>query len=265
HLPLDGQVDGEGGPEGAGQVPALLNPWTEILLEEGAALSHLRLRAGLPGAFHLGGVQLRQARHSAYRGLLLELGAPGRGAALERLELGARLAGEGARCELGGLLLAGGGARQDLLLGVAHAAPRCLSRQRVKGVLDGQARAAFTGQVLVAPGAAGSDARQACHHLLLSPRAEGDARPELEIHTDEVQCAHGATVGPPDEEALFYLRSRGLDPASALSLLVHGFVRELLAEVHPAGLRRRALGEVLARLPGGGGEAAGLLLEGEAA
>jgi len=118
-------------------------------------------------------------------------------------------------------------------------------------VLDDEARGVFSGRVVVHPDAQKSDAEQSNRNLLLSPRAEADSRPQLEIYADDVKCAHGSATGSLDPEQLFYLRSRGLDAERARQLLVYGFAADALARLPLDGLRRRlaaALGERL--LPG---------------
>ena len=108
----------------------------------------------------------------------------------------------------------------------------------------------FTGRIVVAPGAARTDAVQRTDSLLLSPRAETDARPELEIYADDVKCAHGATVGQIDEAALFYLRSRGLDSAHARNVLTYAFAAQAVDRIDGASLRSRAAAALRSRLPG---------------
>jgi Fe-S cluster assembly protein SufD len=114
---------------------------------------------------------------------------------------------------------------------VDHAVPRCESRQLFKGVLDGTARAVFNGRIIVRPNAQKTDATQTNKHLLLSDGVEVDSKPQLEIFADDVKCTHGAAEGQLAPEAIFYLRSRGLDEATARRLLTLGFVREVVDRI----------------------------------
>jgi Fe-S cluster assembly protein SufD len=132
---------------------------------------------------------------------------------------------------------------------IDHATPHGTSHQLYKGILGDRATAAFSGRILVRPDAQKTDARQANHNLLLSPHAVADSKPQLEIFADDVKCAHGATVGQLDDEAIFYLRSRGLSPADARTLLVRAFAGEVPARLEHPVLRAYAEARVAARLP----------------
>ena len=135
---------------------------------------------------------------------------------------------------------------------VDHLRPRGTSREWYKGVLDDAARAVFTGRVVVHPEARQTDAQQGNRNLLLSRDAEADSRPQLEIHADDVRCAHGEATGRIDAEQLFSLRSRGLDAARARGLLVYAFAADVLAHMQFAPLRRQLAAELAGRwLPGG--------------
>lgn len=155
-----------------------------------------------------------------------------RGASPMRHEVSALLQGEGAQAVLNGVMLLRGKEHADTTTRITHEAPHCLSRQNYKTVLNDKARGVFQGRITVAKGAQKSDGRQLSHALLLSDQAEMDAKPELEIYADDVQCSHGSAIGDLDENMMFYLRSRGLDEARARALLVQGFVSELLEHIH---------------------------------
>lgn len=227
---------------GLGGGADLTNAFTDARLEPGAGLEHVRVQREGPHAVHVALLTARLAEGARFHGLTLSLGA-----ALARLETDVRLLGEGASADLDGLYVVDEQRSADLVTHVDHAVPRAKSRQLVKGVLDGESRGAFTGRVHVAHGAAGTDARQANHNMLLSPRAVVDTRPQLEIYADDVKCSHGATVGRLDESALFYLRSRGIGLPQAKDLLLHAFAGEVLARLPDAGARA-ALDGVLAGL-----------------
>jgi Fe-S cluster assembly protein SufD len=136
---------------------------------------------------------------------------------------------------------------------IDHCKPRSSSRELYKGVLDEHSRAVFNGRVVVHRDAQQTDARQSNHNLLLSNDAEVDARPQLEIHADDVKCAHGCTVGRLDEDALFYLRSRAIDAVTARNFLIHAFAADVLQRIPIAPLRRRLEEQLTGRLHGGEG------------
>jgi Fe-S cluster assembly protein SufD len=193
--------------------------------------------------------QVASFRAELAAGARLELHSHQLGADVARFAARVRLAGAGAEARLSALSLVEGRRCVDQLLDVAHLATDTVSRQDYRGVADGRGRAAATCRASVAEGAARSDAAQSLGSLLLSPHAEADARPELEILCDDVRCAHGATVGQLDEDALFYLLSRGLPRAEARALLVFAFADAVLAKVDDAALRGAVEALVRDRLP----------------
>lgn len=221
------------------------NPVTEVVLEAGARLTHIRLVEEGDGAIHTGLTAVYQERDSVYRALDLNLS--GR---LARHEVRVTLAGEGASARLDGLFIADGRRHAGAHPRVAHMAPRTVSRTLYRGLADGRGRGVFDGRVRVAPGADDADARQSSRNLLLSAHAEIDAKPQLEIYTDAVRCGHGATVGRLDEDALFYLQSRGIAAREARRLLLQAFAGEALGLLADAGLGDWFAPRLLARLPG---------------
>jgi Fe-S cluster assembly protein SufD len=150
------------------------------------------------------------------------------GSAVSRDVVHARLSGEGAECALDGLFMTEGDQRADLVTIVDHAVPHGTSRQTYKGVLDGRSRGAFTGRVIVRPDAQKTDAQQSNKNLLLSREALVNSTPALEIRANDVKCKHGSTTGQLDENALFYLRSRGLSEEESRTLLTYAFAGELV-------------------------------------
>lgn len=150
------------------------------------------------------------------------LSAPG---AYGRIAVRAVL-GQGAQFTLGAAQLAGGEQTVELVTEVTHAAPDAVSRQVVRSVAAGRATANYLGKVLVQPGADGTDGEQSVRAMLLDRTATANARPELEIHADDVKCAHGCAVGELDANGLFYLASRGLPPADAKRLMLQAFIAE---------------------------------------
>lgn len=225
----------------------LHNALTEVIVGANAAVDHLRLQLEGMGATHLGHVHARVARDARYSSRTIATGA-----ALSRLDLLATLDGEGAEARLDGLYVAADAQHHESRTCVDHAHPHGTSRELYKGVLAGRARGIFSGRVLVRKDAQKSSAEQKNENLLLSAEAEVDSKPQLEIEADDVRCAHGSTIGQLDEDALFYLRARGLDAAAARALLVRGFAREVLAGVADETLRESLEARVLATLAAAG-------------
>ena len=159
------------------------------------------------------------------------------------------LDGEGAECLLNGLYLGNGRQHVDHFTTIDHAKPSCASREYFHGILNDRARGVFRGRVIVRKDAQKTDARQTNRNLLLSKESEADSRPQLEIHADDVKCTHGATTGPLDEEKLFYMRSRGIDEASAKGLLTYAFADEVLRRFDLPVLRSALEEKLLAWIP----------------
>lgn len=217
---------------------------TEAALGPGARIEHYRLQEASGEAFHLGVLAVRLERDASLVSHNLSVG--GR---IARLDLDVELAGPGARVEMNGLYVVRDRQHADSHTRVDHAVPRTTSDELYRGVLAGKSRAVFNGKAIVHPGAAGTDARQSNANLLLSPGAEVDTKPELEIYADDVKCAHGATTGQLDTAALFYLRSRGIDEDTAKTLLTFAFADTVLARMALNPLRRHAEQLVVGRLP----------------
>jgi Fe-S cluster assembly protein SufD len=161
------------------------------------------------------------------------------GGRLQRFDVGCELAAANARCEMRGVFALRARQHLDVQLDVLHAARDCTSNILWRGVADQRARGILRGAITVAAGADGSDAQLQTKNLLLSPHAEIDAQPVLEIYADEVKASHGATVGQLEERALFYLRSRGIDVTTARNLLIAGFCREAFDSIADQALRSR--------------------------
>jgi Fe-S cluster assembly protein SufD len=223
-----------------------------VRLGSGARLSHVRLQEAADDATLVSRSDARLAAGARLHGVALELGA-----GLARRDVRVRLEGPEARVDLRGATALRGRQHMDAHFEVRHVAPGATSDVRWRGIADQRARAVFGGALVVEPGADGSDASLSNRNLLLSPHAEIDTRPVLEIHADEVKAAHGATVGRLDEQSLFYLRSRGVDLALARSMLTYAFCSDVFDGIAFEPLRA-ALGERFARhlpsLPGGGRE-----------
>jgi len=220
------------------------NAVTELALDAGAQLDHVRVQRESRAAFHVARCAVSLARSSRYHAVSVALGAQ-----MSRLDLEVVQGGEGAECRLDGLALIGGSQLADTHTFIDHAQPRGVSRQLHKCIVDGAAHAVFNGRVMVRPGAQLTDSAQASRNLLLSGQALVDTLPQLEIFAADVKCTHGATVGQLDSDELFYLRSRGLSEAAARSLLTYAFGAEVVDRIAVASLRH-ALAQVLLRQTG---------------
>jgi Fe-S cluster assembly protein SufD len=207
--------------EGTGKY--LHNPVTEILVGERAALTHLRLQNESISAFHLATLYADIAANGAYESFTLSTG--GR---VARTEIHAQLHGTSAHVALNAAQLLRDTQHSDFTTVVSHDAPSCTSRQTVKHVLAGRSRGVFQGKIEVARAAQKTDGYQMNQALLLSPTAEIDCKPQLEIYADDVKCSHGATIGELDPEQIFYLVSRGIPQVEARAMLVRAFLAESL-------------------------------------
>jgi Fe-S cluster assembly protein SufD len=210
----------------AGQGTYLLNTVAEIHVAPGAHLTHIRLQDEALTAFHVSTTYADIEAGATYDSFTLNLG--GR---LSRTEVHAQLTGSGAIAHLNAAQILAGSQHSDFTTVVGHTAPGCTSRQTVKNVLADRSRGVFQGKIEVARNAQKTDGYQMNQALLLSPYAEIDSKPELEIFADDVKCSHGATVGELDAEQLFYLRSRGIPDNEARSILVRAFLAEALDAV----------------------------------
>jgi Fe-S cluster assembly protein SufD len=216
----------------AGVGEYLNNPVIEVAVGEDAHLTHGRLQQDSQDAFHLGTIYADTAARGVYDCFSLALGAR-----LGRTEIHARLGGEQAAVHLNAAQIMGGSQVSDFTTAISHDAPNCPSRQTVKSVLTGKSRAVFQGRIEVARIAQKTDGYQMNQALLLSPDAEINSKPELEIYADDVKCSHGATVGALDPEQLFYLRSRGIPADMARMILVRAFLTDAFEAVAHDGLR----------------------------
>lgn len=224
-----------------GDVDTLRTRVAEIVLAAGARLLHIRLNEAGDGTRLLGHTTVRAGHGATYRCLTLDLGAK-----VSREAFVVDLAEDEASATLSGLALLDGKRHADADVRVVHDALRTRSRQAFRGVLDGRSRSVYSGRVVVRPDAQKTDSGQESANLLLSPRAEADTRPQLEIYADDVICNHGAATGAIDPDALFYLRSRGLDADSARRMVAYGFAARVLADLEDATLHRE-LSSLLAR------------------
>jgi len=199
---------------------------------EGALLDHAKLQRDGLEAFHLSALHVEAGRDSRVVSRTYSLGA-----AIARHDVQAVLAGEGSEVTLDGLYMVRGRQLADYHMRVDHAKPHTTSHELFKGVLDGRSRGVFNGRIHVHPQAQKTDAKQSSRNLLLSGEAMVNANPQLEIFADDVKCTHGSTVGQLDEEAVFYLRSRGIGPEAARSLLTYAFAADLVERARVDSLR----------------------------
>jgi Fe-S cluster assembly protein SufD len=228
----------------SGEQAQLATLVSDIVLRDGAQLHHTVLQNAAPGANLIRRSSLRL--HARAQALLhvLELGG-----ALVRHDLQAELVGDGAQLHTRGAFMPHGRQHVDTQLAIRHQALNTTSTSNWRGVANDRARGVFRGAIVVAPGADGSDASLNNKNLLLSPTAEIDTKPELEIYADEVKAAHGATVGQLDERSLFYLRSRGIPLAEARALLTAAFCRAVLDDLPNKELREHLSALLIAQLP----------------
>ena len=219
------------------------NSVLEIALARDAILRHTRVQQESVNAFHITGLYLMQGAGSRYAAVNIGLGG-----AWARTDLVTRFQGEHAECDLSGLYMAGDQQLMDYHMDVRHALPNCSSRETFKGILYGKGRAVFDGLVYVARGAQKTDAAMSNRNLILSPAAEVDTKPQLEIYADDVKCSHGTTVGQIEPEMLFYLRSRGISAPLARRMLCLGFAGEIIDALGPEALRDYVTEQVGERL-----------------
>jgi Fe-S cluster assembly protein SufD len=219
------------------------NTATELIAGDDAVISHYMIERENKEAYNVSTLRIQQGRTAniASHSVLL-------GGALVRNNVHPVLAGEGGECLINGLFIGDGTQHLDNYMLVEHASPHCGSRQFYNGILDDQAHGVFHGRIIVHKDAQKTDAKQTNRNLLLSDEAQMDTKPQLEIFADDVKCTHGATIGQIEDNALFYLRSRGIDEASARRLLLLAFASECLdrmkegaAREHVEGLIQRTL------------------------
>lgn len=219
------------------------NAIAEVVLKDGARLEHYRLQNESKSAFHLATTAAELGRASSYDVTSINLGAQ-----LARHDVSVVMDQEGAECWVDGLYVVGANQHTDTHSVIDHKQPHCNSHQLYKGILDGNGRAVFNGKIFVREGAQKTDAMQTNKNLLLSPEARVDTKPQLEIYADDVKCAHGAAVGQIDEEELFYLQARGMNPELGRSLLTYGFAEEVIGKIKIDSIRSQLDEAVLKHL-----------------
>ena len=219
------------------------NAVTQVLVGPNAELDLVTIQSEAEAAFHLSSLGVTQDRDSRFRSHLISLGA-----ALARSEINARLDAPGVDCELNGLFLVDGEQHVDSQTTIDHASPHGTSRELYKGILDGHSHGVFNGKILVRPGAQKTNAQQSNPNLLTSDRARINTKPTLEIQADDVKCTHGSTVGHLDEDALFYLRARGVEERAAREMLTVAFASEIAQSIPQPSLRAQVEQELARKI-----------------
>ena len=218
------------------------NSVSEIVLGPGARMEHYRLMMDSPNAYHIGSTPVRLGDDSSFTSLSFA-----RGGRISRNGLHVMLDAPGSSCTVSGLYYTTGTQHIDNHFVIDHLKPHTISDLYFKGILDDRSRAVFSGGVIVHPNAQKSQAYQKDQNLLLSEGARINTKPMLEIYADDIQATHGATAGAVAEEAIFYMRSRGIDEETARRLLVHGFAKEIIDRVALEPLRTHVDGLFAAR------------------
>jgi Fe-S cluster assembly protein SufD len=227
------------------EFPFVTETWNAFHLAEGAQLHILMMQNEHNGSAHTTNIHVRQEKHSFFLCTVITL----HGGTIEN-RFDVTLQGEQAECVLNGLFLCDGAQRVTNTVQVRHAAPSCRSKQLFKGLLDDRAVGRFNGHIRVDKGAQKTEAMQENHNMLLTPTAKMYIQPHLEIYADDVKCAHGATIGRIDENALFYLRSRGIGLAEAQFLQRFAFAHDVIERITLPALRERIAELVGKRLRG---------------
>jgi Fe-S cluster assembly protein SufD len=224
----------------------LTNGVTEIVLGENALLEYHQIQDGGERAYHVGSTHILQERSSSFTSHSVSLGG-----ALIRNNITAVLNGEGAECTLNGLYCLTGDQHVDNHTAIDHAKPHCNSHELYKGILDGHSSGVFNGKIMVRKDAQKTDAKQTNKNLVLSDDARIDTKPQLEIFASDVRCTHGATIGQLDDEALFYLQSRGIGAQGARDILIGAFAADVVDRIKIPALRDRLSGVIRRRLETG--------------
>lgn len=224
-------------------VPAFSNAVTELVAGRNSTVDHMLIEREHGETFSLSTLRIEQAQDAnvASHSLLL-------GGGLVRNNVHPVLRGDGGECLINGLFIGSGRQHLDNYMLVEHASPHCASRQFYNGILDDRAHGVFHGRIVVHKNAQRTDAKQTNRNLLLNDDAQIDTKPQLEIYADDVKCTHGATIGQIEEDALFYLRSRGIEEVEARQLLLQGFASECLNRIKPGSGRAYAESAVNQRL-----------------
>jgi Fe-S cluster assembly protein SufD len=209
---------------------------TDVRVGPSGMLDHVKFQRQAASTFHVGTMFAELGRAATMKSHAITLGGH-----ITRNDIIAVLDGEGAECTLNGLYVAGGEALVDTHTTIDHAKAHCPSHEVYKGILTGHARAVFNGKIIVRQDAQKTDAKQTNKALLLTDDAQINTKPQLEIFADDVKCTHGAAIGQLDEDALFYLRARGVALVDARNMLIHAFAGDVLNGVVERAVRETAM------------------------
>ena len=212
---------------------------SEIVVLDQAQLRYHKIQRNSDTALHLGTTYVEVGSDASLESFCLHAGS-----VLARTDVHVVLAGERGHFSFSGAYVGENAQASDMTTVIEHAVPHCTSREVIRGVLAGKAKGVFQGKIIVKEGAQKTDGYQMSRAILLSDKAEVDAKPELEIYADDVKCSHGATAGELDEDSIFYLRSRGIPEGEAKALLVEGFLDQAVDEISDEDLREPLKGVV---------------------
>jgi len=208
------------------------NSVTEIVADENAIVNHIKLQEESDQAFHIARMEVDQERSSNFSSHLISHGAE-----ISRNDFNARFNDEGSECMLNGLFMIGAEQLFDAHTMIDHAKPHCNSHEHYKGILQDKSKGVFNGKVMVRQDAQKTNAFQQNNTILLSDDAVMNTKPQLEIFADDVKCSHGATIGKLNDEAKFYLKSRGIGEESATAMLIHAFASDIITSIKIPALR----------------------------
>ena len=208
------------------------NSVTEIVADENAVIDHIKLQEESNKAFHIARMEVDQERSSNFSSHLISYGAE-----ISRNDFNARFNDEGSECMLNGLFMIGDEQLFDAHTMIDHAKPHCNSHEHYKGILQDKSKGVFNGKVMVRRDAQKTNAFQENNTILLSDDAVMNTKPQLEIFADDVKCSHGATIGKLNDEAKFYLKSRGIGEESATAILIHAFASDVITSIKIPALR----------------------------
>ena len=225
------------------EAPAFSNAATELVAGGNSTVTHTMIEREHLQTYNFSTLRIEQARNANVVSHSLLLGG-----GLVRNNVHPVLAGDGGECLINGLFIGSGRQHLDNYMLVEHRSPHCASRQFYNGILDDRSHGVFHGRIIVHKDAQKTDAKQTNRNLLLNDNAQINTKPQLEIYADDVKCTHGATIGQIEENALFYLRSRGIDEVDARRLLLQAFAGECLDRMRPGVARDYAEAVVQQRL-----------------
>jgi len=208
----------------------------EIVVGENAQLKRYRIQIEGENAYHISRTYVEQHRSSRFIDHSISLGGK-----LSRNDIVSVLKAENGMSVLNGLYIGNHDQHIDNHTTIDHARPHCESHELYKGILDDKAKGVFNGKIFVRPDAQKTNAIQSNNCILLSDEATIDTKPQLEIFADDVKCTHGATIGQLDEDAFFYMRSRGIEKSRARNLLIYAFVSEILDQVEVNSVREKVI------------------------